>query len=64
MGKEAQWIQHTHVFSDDDYECSACGFVSDEPYAVCPECGRQMKGSQYDPSWVDEMEIMDAIMED
>ena len=64
MKNVAQWIQHTHVFRDDDYECSSCGCISEAPYAICPSCGKQMKGSKYDPSWVDEMEGLSAILDD
>ena len=62
--KSAHWIQKTHLFHKDEYECSACGFRTDKPYKTCPHCGLLMKGSKYDPSWVDEMEIMDAIFDD
>ena len=64
MMKKAQWIQHTHVFKDDDYECSVCGYLSEEPYSICPGCGNRMAGSQYDPAWIDEMEEIDMILED
>lgn len=62
--KIAKWIQHTHLFHKDEYECSACGFITDKPYKTCPQCAMSMKGSKYDPSWVDEMEIVDAIFDD
>ena len=59
--KSAHWIQHTHIFRKDEYECSACGCLADKLYKTCPHCGLPMKGSKYDPSWVDEMETIDAI---
>ena len=62
--KTARWIQHTHIFRKDEYECSACCYCADKPYVTCPSCGIPMKGSKYDPSWVDEMEMMDAIFDD
>ena len=62
--KTAQWIQHTHLFRTDEYECSVCGSRTDKPYRTCPSCGVPMKGSKYDPSWVDEMEMIDAILDD
>ena len=64
MKKTAQWIQHTHLFRKDAYECSACGCRADKPYRTCPRCGLPMKGSKYDPSWVDEIEAIDAIFDD
>ena len=62
--KTAYWIQRTHFFRKDEYECSACKVLADKPYKVCPRCGRPMKGSKYDPSWVDELELIDAMLDD
>lgn len=64
MKKAAKWIQHTHLFRRDEYECSACGYKADKPYKICPRCQSNMKGSKYDPSWVDEVEMIDAIFDD
>lgn len=61
MIKDAQWIRHKHIFSDDTYECSLCGYISEGPYSVCPGCGRQMHGSEYDPSWIDEIEEFEMM---
>ena len=57
--KNAYWIQKTHLFRQDEYACSACGQCFDKPYVICPHCGRNMGKAKYDPSWVDEAEIMD-----
>lgn len=62
--KTAQWIRRTHIFRRDEYECSACGEIADKPYKICPCCGRHMKGGKYDPSWVDELEIIDSLFDD
>ncbi|MBR3381783.1 MAG: hypothetical protein IKG85_01920 [Clostridia bacterium] len=62
--KTAHWIRRTHLFRKDEYECSACGFCADKPYKTCPHCGLPMKGSEYDPYWVDEMAIFDDIFGD
>ena len=62
--KNAKWIQQTHLFRKDEYECSACRFKTNKPYRTCPSCGVPMNGSKYDPTWVDEMEIIDAIFDD
>lgn len=64
MKKTAKWTQKTHLFLKDEYECSACGARTDKPYRTCPRCGLPMRGSKYDPSWVDEMEAIDAIFDD
>ena len=62
--KPAYWIRRTHVFRNDEYVCSVCNAKSDKPYTVCPCCGRPVKGSRYDPSWVGEMELTDVILEE
>ncbi len=62
--KDAHWIRHTHLFRRDAYECFACGCRAEKPWKTCPRCGLPMKGSKYDPSWVDEMEAADAVFHD
>ena len=62
--KSAHWTQRTHLFRADEYICSACKASCDEPYMVCPSCGAPMKKSKYDPSWVDEIEAMSAMLDD
>ena len=65
MKASARWIRRTHLFRRDEYVCSACKAIADEPAAACPACGAVMSGKQkYDPSWVDEMETFDAIFDD
>ena len=64
MNNTAHWIQKTHMFRKDEYQCSACGFLTRKPAAACPRCGAKMKGAKFDPSWVDEMAAFDAIFED
>ena len=64
MKKTAKWIRRTHVFRRDEYECSSCGAKTDKPKKLCPGCGLPMKGSKYDPSWVDEVVLMDMILGD
>ena len=36
------WIQKTHLFSKDEYICTACRAVCDKPYQVCPVCGAEI----------------------
>ena len=62
--KTAHWIRHTHLFRKDEFECSVCGFMADKPYKTCPHCGEQLKGSKYDPFWIDEIELLKAATED
>ncbi len=61
MSISANWIKHEHLFEDDEYECTACGYMSDKPYTVCPRCGAGMTSVKYDPSFVDEAETLDII---
>ena len=49
---------------DDEYICSACGYRSDEPYKVCPNCGKNMKKIKYESSWADEAEGLSALLDD
>lgn len=58
------WTRETHLFKSDVYICSACGHKEKKALKVCPGCGRTMTGTKYDPSWVDEMEMMDIIFGD
>ena len=62
--KTAKWIQHTHIFRKDEYECSVCHMLTFKAYKECPHCGSRMRGSKYDPSWVDEIEAIDAMFGD
>ena len=62
--RAAYWIEKTHLMDDDEYICSACGYRSDGPYKVCPNCEKSMKKIKYDPSWVDEAEGLSAILDD
>ena len=66
MKKEetAHWIQRTHLFRADAYVCSFCMASFPEPYEICPSCGKVMKKTKYEPSWVDEMETLSAFFED
>lgn len=57
--KPAFWTQHTHLFRADTYECSRCGAVCKKPLVRCPSCGADMTRTKYDPSWVDEAELLD-----
>jgi RNA polymerase subunit RPABC4/transcription elongation factor Spt4 len=61
--KRVRWIQKTHLFRADEYICSRCGAVCARPYKACPRCGSVMGRTKYDPSWVDEMEGMSALLD-
>lgn len=62
--KAAHWIQKTHLFRADEFICSACSAKSDKPYIACPNCGKAMKKTKYDASWVDEAEGLSALLDD
>ena len=59
--RSPHWIQHTHLFDDDEYECSVCRAAADRPYLFGPRCGAKMAGIRSDASWVDEAETMDLF---
>ncbi len=60
--KVSFWVRKTHLLRSDEYICDACGYVADRPLKVCPGCGSKMKKSKYDPSWVDEAEMLDMFL--
>ena len=62
--KTPQWIRKTHLFRADEYICSVCGTVCPKPYKVCPGCGTKDGSTSYSPTWVDEAEMLSAIMDD
>ncbi len=62
--KKAYWIKHTHVFRKDEYVCSLCRHKTDKQTKNCPGCGRIMYGVRSDTNWGDEMEGIDAILDD
>lgn len=62
--KASKWIKKTRLFRSDVYVCFNCGFSAARPSKVCPGCGAVMKGTRYDPTWVDEMEMIDAFLDD
>ena len=55
------WTQETHLFKDDAFVCSACGYRGKKGLETCPGCGAKMSKTKYYPSWVDEAEMMDII---
>ncbi len=61
---KTHWIQHTHLFKKDEYECSICGAMYDSPHAVCLNCNSQMSKVEYNASWIDEMADYDEIFDD
>ncbi|MCQ2400791.1 MAG: hypothetical protein MJ059_02580 [Lachnospiraceae bacterium] len=62
--QNAYWIQKTHLLRSDEYICSVCGHTANNAYKQCPSCGSNMGRNKYDPSWVDEAEMMDIFFED
>ena len=49
-------IDHPHVISDDESECSVCGKRFRGKYSVCPSCGARFTGSKEDYEEFDEEE--------
>lgn len=55
------WTQNTHILRADEYICSVCHQSFKKPTKTCPHCKSQMKGSMYDPNWVDEVEFLEEF---
>lgn len=67
FGKKSEgpvWVQKTHVLKSDEFVCSACGYSVKKPVKICPKCKAAITGIRYDPSWVDEMEMIDMFLDD
>ena len=60
----AYWTQKAHISGADEYECSSCGKRFGKAHSRCPNCHLKMTKIEYDPSWVDEIEPMDALFRD
>ena len=61
---KAYWTQRTHLFTKDEYECSKCHALCDEPYVICPNCHADMGKIKYDGAWIDEMADYDEMFDD
>ena len=59
--KRVYWIHKTHLLRPDEYICSRCGASYHKPYKVCPNCQAEMGKTKYEPSWVDEAEMLDIL---
>jgi len=68
MGRQkenkASWIEHAHLFRSDTYECSHCHSKYKTRTKICPNCKFLMTDGKYDPQWIDELEMFDAIFDD
>jgi len=60
----ASWKHVKHLFRADEFICTACGASSRKAYKSCPACGADMRGEQYDPAWVDELEELNDLLDD
>ena len=49
-------IDHPHIISDDESECSVCGKRFQGKSSVCPVCGARFAGSREDYEEFDEEE--------
>ena len=57
--RHGYWVEISHLFRADDYECSECRRASDTEYDTCPHCGAVM-----DLEPMDEIEEMELLFED
>lgn len=58
------WIRRTHLFSRDEYECSACGKRFRKPAPVCPACGARMGPARSTQDWADEASELEWMLDD
>ena len=58
------WIRHSHLFSSDTYECSACGAVFRRKSPRCPKCGAVLRAVRDDQGWVDEAAEAEWMLDD
>lgn len=54
--------RRTHLFREDEYECSVCHAVFDRSFKECPNCKAKPSKTKYDPSWVTEMAEYDELI--
>ena len=55
------WLKEEHLFDPDTYRCKSCGKRFREPADVCPNCRKKVTEIKTDPTWVDEMAILDEL---
>lgn len=61
MKNEAKWNVKTHIISDDEYECSNCGYKTTRPQNDCPNCDSRMTGKDKDLHWVEEAAMFEMF---
>ena len=59
--KTQVWLKEEHLFDPDTYRGKSCGKRFREPADVCPNCGKTVTEIKTDPTWVDEMAILDEF---
>ena len=62
--KRVRWIRRTHLGRADEYLCSRCGASYGKPYKICPNCQSAMGKSKFDPSRVDAVKGLSALLDD
>ncbi len=63
-GMNGNWMIKEHLFGDDEYICSECGYKSESAEDYCPNCYAKMEYEDYDPVWVDEAFFLDEFFGD
>ena len=58
------WIKHTHLYDQEDYECSVCHRRYRNAAPSCPACGAKLSAVKDDLGWIDEAEELDIILGD
>lgn len=60
----ACWYKQEHMWGSNTCKCSNCGSTYKSASPSCPNCKAEMKKTQSDPVWVDEMAEYDAMFEE
>ena len=58
------WIRRTHLFAQDEYECSECGAVFTRKPTICPNCGIVIRSISDRKEWLDEAAMYDILDDD
>ena len=62
--KTTYWIKENHLFGSPTYRCNNCKSVFKKPEDVCPRCHARAVDKKEDPTWVDEISIMDSMFDE
>ena len=62
--RRGYWKKQEHMSGEITWQCSRCKSVFQYRETFCPKCHSENKKTSYDPKWIDEIEEIDAMMND